>query len=157
MGFLDSISGGGSSMGADGKSVGGGGGMMGGLSPLGIASGVLDGGTQIAETLMKGNFDYGKANYTMADAKAFGAERGKGIGQGIASAIPIVGGMLKGPIGAIASAISSAIAAKKAAPVLENREAKMNTLAEEQMQKVRDNRFFRESDLNYGQDGSRFY
>lgn len=41
--------------------------------------------------------------------------------------------------------------------VQDNREAKMNTLAEEQMQKVRDNRFFRESDLNYGQDGSRFY
>ena len=63
-------------MGADGKSGGfggdgiGGGGLS-GLDPISIATGVLNGGTQIGETLMKGNFDYGKADYSIADAKAF--------------------------------------------------------------------------------------
>ncbi len=58
MGFTDNI--GGSTANA-----------MGGMSPMSIISGGLDGATQIGETLMKGNFDYGKADYSIADAKAF--------------------------------------------------------------------------------------
>ena len=69
-------------MGADGKSGGfggdgiGGGGLS-GLDPISIATGVLNGGTQIGETLMKGNFDYGKPNYSIADAKAIIKQSGR--------------------------------------------------------------------------------
>lgn len=157
MGLLDGLTGGNTSIGADGKGESGASGLTGAFSPLSLISGFLDGGTQIGETLMKGNFDYGQANYSIKDAEAFGADKGKNIGQGIAKAIPGVGGILAGPFGLIGQAIAQAIARKRAEPVIENREAKMNTLAEQQMEKIRDNRFFRESDLNYGQDGSRFY
>lgn len=130
---------------------------LGGLTPLGMIQGGIDGMTQIGETLMKGNFDYGQANYSIADAKKFGAERGKGIGEGISKSIPLVGKMLAGPFGMIGQAIAAKIAENRARPVIENREAKMDSLVDAQREKIRENRFFRESDLNYGKDGSRFY
>lgn len=145
------------SMNAQGGSGGGGmGSMLGGLTPMGMASGAIDGIAQIGSVLSKGNFDYG-GDYTMKEAQDFGQQRGAGIAGGIMKAVPMVGGILSPIAELFGGLIAKKIAENKAKPVLENREAKMDSLADFQKEKIKENRFFRESDLQYGTDGSKFY
>lgn len=134
---------------------GGMGNMLGSLNPMSIAKGGIDGIAQIGNVLSQGNFDYG-GDYTMKQAQDFGQQRGAGIAGGIMKTIPVVGGILSPIAELFGGLIAKKIAERKAKPVLENREAKMDSLADFQKEKIRENRFFRESDLNYGQDGSRF-
>lgn len=144
-------------MNAQGGSGGGGmGSMLGGLNPMSIASGAIDGIAQIGSVLSKGNFDYG-GDYTMKQAQDFGQQRGAGIAGGIMKAVPIAGGILSPIAELFGGLIAKKIAENKAKPVLENREAKMDSLADFQKEKIKENRFFRESDLQYGTDGSKFY
>ena len=134
---------------------GGMGNMLGGLDPMSIAKGGIDGIAQIGTVLSQGNFDYG-GDYTMKQAQDFGQQRGAGIAGGIMKTIPVVGGILSPIAELFGGLIAKKIAERKAKPVLENREAKMDSLADFQKEKIRENRFFRESDLEYGTDGNRF-
>ena len=52
--------------------------------------------------------------------------------------------------------IAQKVAEAKAQKIIDHREAKMDSLADFQKEKIRENRFFRESDLEYGTDGNRF-
>ena len=134
---------------------GGMGNMLGGLDPMSIAKGGIDGIAQIGKVLSQGNFDYG-GDYTMKQAQDFGQQRGAGIAGGIMKTIPVAGGILSPIAELFGGLIAKKIAERKAKPVLENREAKMDSLADFQKEKIRENRFFRESDLEYGTDGNRF-
>jgi len=134
---------------------GGMGNMLGGLDPISIAKGGIDGIAQIGNVLSQGNFDYG-GDYTMKQAQDFGQQRGAGIAGGIMKTIPVVGKILSPVAELFGGLIAKKIAEKRAKPVLENREAKMDSLADFQKEKIRENRFFRESDLEYGTDGNRF-
>lgn len=140
---------------AGGEGGGGLGGMLGGLTPMSIASGSIDGIAQIGKTLAQGNFNYG-GDYTMKQAQDFGYNRGSSIAGGIMKTIPVVGGILSPIAELFGGLIAKKIAERKAKPVLENREAKMDALADFKKEKIRENRFFRESDLEYGADGSKY-
>ena len=107
---------------------GGMGNMLGGLAPMSIAKGGIDGIAQIGKVLSQGNFDYG-GDYTMKQAQDFGQQRGAGIAGGIMKTIPVVGGILSPIAELFGGLIAKKIAENKAKPVLENREAKMDTLA----------------------------
>lgn len=110
-----------------------------GISPLAIASGVLDTVGGIFSGATMGRFDYGKEGYTPEEAGQFAAQKAKAFTSGI----PIAGGFLGGLTGLIASKIAQ----NKAEPIVENRQAKINAIEQYKMDKLKENRFFRNSDL----------
>jgi hypothetical protein len=77
-----------------------------------------------------GPVDYGKIN-SVEEAGQWGAQRGKAIGKG---AFGIFGELFGG-------FIAQKLAEKRARPIIENREAKMNQIAQYQMDKLKDNAF----------------
>lgn len=124
----------------NGSGVGGGtSGGGAGISPLAIASGVLDtvGGLFSGATM--GRFDYGKAGYTAEDAGQFAAQKARAFTSGI----PIAGGFL----GGIGGFIANKIAQNRAKPVVENRTAKINAIENYQLEKLKQDRLFRNADI----------
>lgn len=116
-----------------------------GFGPLEIIQDAADTVGGFFDAASMGKFDYGQADYTAKDAGQFASQKAKAAVGGI----PLVGGMLGGIFGLI----GQKIAEKRAAPILENRDEKMNNLISYQKEKLRENRFFREQDLNTSQDG----
>mgnify|MGYP006318781145 FL=1 len=113
------------------------------LMAAGAAAGAMGSAFDFAS---QGKFDYGQAGYTKEDAGVHAEKRGKNLGLAI-------GGPVLGMLGGF---IAQKVAEAKAQKIIDHREAKMDSLADFQKEKIKENRFFRESDLEYGTDGNRF-
>lgn len=139
MGNLFSGGIGGAASGIGKTAAGGAGGLSGGISPLSIISGAMDTAGGILKGINMGRFDYGKDNYSVEEAGQFGQQKAAAFGE----SIPLAGGLL----GPLFGMIGKAVAEKRAEPIVQNRQEKMDAIAQFQRDKLKENRFFRNSDI----------